>query len=74
MLMVEAAKAVAVANALDRQEMFGFGTIRPDRFPPNSYQIWVDWRKHFAWVAEVENPYSLCSGVFVINITKTPEC
>ena len=43
--------AVAIANALDRQQsVFGFGTIRPDRFPYSSYQNWVDWRKHFAWV------------------------
>ena len=50
-LMAEA--AVAVANALDRQQgMFGFGTIRPDRFTSNSYQNWADWRKHFAWVAD----------------------
>ena len=44
--------AVAIANALDRQQsVFGFGTIRPDRSPSSSYQNWVDWRKHFAWVA-----------------------
>ena len=43
----------AVANALDRQQgRFGFGTIRPDRFPSNSYQNWSDWRKHFAWFAD----------------------
>ena len=45
--------AVAAANALDRQQgVFGFGTIRPDRFPSSSYQNWADWRKHFAWVAD----------------------
>ena len=50
-LMAEA--AVAAANALDRQQdVFGFGTIRPDRFPSSSYQNWADWRKHFAWVAD----------------------
>ena len=50
-LMAEA--AVAAANALDRQQrVFGFGTIRPDRFPSNSYQNWADRRKHFAWVAD----------------------
>ena len=50
-LMAEA--AVAAANALDRQQgVFGFGTIRPDRFPSTSYQNWADWRKHFAWVAD----------------------
>ena len=50
-LMAEA--AVAAANALDRQQgVFGFGTIRPDRFPSNSYQNWADWRKHFACVAD----------------------
>ena len=50
-LMAEA--AVAAANALDKQQgMFGFGTIRPDRFPSNSYRNWADWRKHFAWVAD----------------------
>ena len=49
--LVEA--AVAAANALDRQQgVFGFGTIRPDRFPSSSYQNWADWRKHFAWVAD----------------------
>ena len=50
-LMAEA--AVAAANALDRQQaVFGFGTIRPDRFPSSSYQNWADWRKHFAWVTD----------------------
>ena len=50
-LMAEA--AVAAANALDRQQgVFGFGTIRPDRFPSSSYQNWRDWRKHFAWIAD----------------------
>ena len=50
-LMAEA--AVAAENALDRQQVvFGFGTIRPDRFPSSSYQNWADWRKHFAWVAD----------------------
>ena len=50
-LMAEA--AVAAANALDRQQgVFGFGTIRPDRFSSSSYQNWADCRKHFAWVAE----------------------
>ena len=45
--------AVAAANALDRQqEVFGFGTIRPDRFPSGSYQNWRDWKKHFAWIAD----------------------
>ena len=45
--------AVAAANALDRQQgVFGFGTIRPDRFPSSSYQNWRDWRKHFAWIAD----------------------
>ena len=45
--------AVAAANALDRQqEMFEFGTIRPDRFPSSSYQNWRDWRNHFAWIAD----------------------
>ena len=44
---------VAAAIALDRQHgMFGFGTIRSDRFPSSSYQNWRDWRKHFAWVAD----------------------
>ena len=44
---------VAAANALDRQQgVFGFGTIRPDRFPSSSYQNWADWRKHFAWIAD----------------------
>ena len=39
--------AMAAANALDRQQgVFGFGTIRPDRFPSSSYQNWADWRKH----------------------------
>ena len=34
--------AVAAANALDRQQgVFGFGTIRPDRFPSSSYQNWA---------------------------------
>ena len=46
--------AVAAANALDRQQgVFRFGTIRPDRFPSSSYQNWRDWRKHFAWIADV---------------------
>ena len=50
-LMAEA--AVAAANALDRQQgVFGFGTIRPDRFLSSSYQNWADWRKHFACVAD----------------------
>ena len=50
-LMAEA--AVAAANALDRQQgVFGFGTIRPDRFPSSSYQNWADWRKHSAWVTD----------------------
>ena len=50
-LMTEA--AVAAANALGRQQgMFGFGTIRPDRFSSNSYQNQADCRKHFAWVAD----------------------
>ena len=50
-LMAEA--AVAAANALDRhQGVFGFGTIRPDRFPSSNYQNWADCRKHFAWVAD----------------------
>ena len=50
-LMAEA--AVVAANALDRQQgVFGFGTIRPDRFLSSSYQNWVDWRKHFAWVTD----------------------
>ena len=45
--------AVAAANAFDRQQgVFGFGTIRPDRFPSSSYQNWADWRKHFAWVID----------------------
>ena len=45
--------AVAAANALDRQQgVFGFGTIRPDRFPSCNYQDWADWRKHFSWVAD----------------------
>ena len=45
--------AVAAANALDRQQgVFGFGTIRPDRFPSSSYQNSRDWRKHFAWIAD----------------------
>ena len=45
--------AVAAANALDRQQrMFGFGTIRPERFLPSSYHNWADWRKHFAWVVD----------------------
>ena len=44
---------VAAANALERQQgVFGFGTIRPDRFPSSTYQNWADWRKHFAWVAD----------------------
>ena len=47
---------MAAANALDRQQgVFGFGTIRPDRFPSSNYQNWADWRKHFAWVADA-NP------------------
>ena len=46
--------AVAAANALDRQQgMFRFGTIRPDRLPSFNYQNWADWRKHFAWVVDV---------------------
>ena len=50
-LMSEA--AVAVANALDRQQgVFGFGTLGPDRFPSSIYQNWADWRKHFVWVAD----------------------
>ena len=45
--------AVAAANALDRQQgVFGFGTIRPDRFPLSRYQNWRDWRTHFAWIAD----------------------
>ena len=41
--------AVAAAHALNRKQgVFGFGTIRPDRFPSSSYQNWWDWRKHFA--------------------------
>ena len=45
--------AVAAANALDRQQgVFGFGTIRPDRFPSSSYRNWQDWRIHFAWIAD----------------------
>ena len=45
--------AVAAAGALYRQQrMFGFGTIRPDRFPSCNYQNSVDWRKHFAWVVD----------------------
>ena len=45
--------AVAAANALERQQgVFGFDTIRPDRFPSSSYQNWADSRKHFAWVAD----------------------
>ena len=47
--------AVAIANALDRQQsVFGFGTIRLDRFTSSSYQNWADWRKHFAWVADAD--------------------
>ena len=50
-LMAEA--AVASKNALERQQgMFGFETIRLDRFSSNSYQNWADWSKHFAWVAD----------------------
>ena len=50
-LMAEA--AVVAANALDRQQgVFGFGTIRSNRFPSSSYQNWADWRKHFEWVAD----------------------
>ena len=50
-LIAEAAEAAA--NALDRQQgVFGFGTIRPDRFPSSSYQNWRDWIKHFAWIAD----------------------
>ena len=46
--------AVAAANALDRQQgVFRIETIRPDRFPSSTYQNWADWRKHFAWVADV---------------------
>ena len=37
---------------LRQQGVFGFGTIRPDRFPSSSYQNWRDWRKHFAWIAD----------------------
>ena len=45
--------AVAAANALDIQQgVFGFGTIRPDRFSSSTYQNWADWRKHFAWLAD----------------------
>ena len=48
-----AGAVVAATNALDRQQgVFGFGTIRPDRFPSSSYLNWADWRKHFAWVAD----------------------
>ena len=44
---------MAAANALDRQQVvFGFGTIRSDRFPSSSYQNRADWRKHFAWAAD----------------------
>ena len=35
-----------------QQGVFGFGKIRPDRFPSRSYQNWAYWRKHFAWVAD----------------------
>ena len=46
-------RAAAATNTLDRQQgMFGFGTIRPDRFPSCNYQSWTDWRKHFAWVVD----------------------
>ena len=34
-----------------KQGVFGFGTIRPDRFPSSTYQNWADWRKQFTWVA-----------------------
>ena len=45
--------AVAIANALDRQQVvFGFGTIWQDRFPSSSYQNWAELRKHFALVAD----------------------
>ena len=70
-LMADA--AVPAANALDRQQgMFGFGTIRADRFPSNSYQNWAYWRKRFAWVSDANRwedeqarmvlPTSSCSG------------
>ena len=50
-LIVEA--AVAAAHALDRQQgVFGFSTIRSNRFPSSSYQNWQDWRKQFAWIAD----------------------
>ena len=50
-LMAEA--AVAAKKALERQQgMFGFETIRLDRFSSKSYQNWADWSKHFAWVAD----------------------
>ena len=49
--------AVAAAHALDRQQgVFGFGTIRPDRFPLSNYQNWRYWRNHFAWTADA-NPW-----------------
>ena len=45
--------AVAAAHALDRQKgVFGFGTIRPDKFPSSSNQNWRELRKHFAWIAD----------------------
>ena len=40
--------AVAAANTLDRQQdVFGFGTKRPHRFPSSSYQNWADWRNRW---------------------------
>ena len=41
-----------MTTKLRQQGVFGFGTIRPDRFPSSSYQNWRDWRKHFAWIAD----------------------
>ena len=43
-----AEEAVAAANALDRQQgVFGFGTLRPDRFPSCNCQSLVDCEEAF---------------------------
>ena len=45
----------AVGQVLNDQQnrVFGNGAIRPDRFPCDAYPNWVQWKKHFVAVVEV---------------------
>ena len=44
--------AVAAVQALDNQGLYSRGSVRPDRFPSNNHSNWLEWKKHFVWIAE----------------------